>query len=402
MMPKHLSGRSRICFLDSFPRMGGAEQSLMELLRHLDRGRFEPFFAASEEGEVSAEVRKLDIPVLFCPLPPEVEVISRTALRLSSLARASGPLFPYLCRLAWTIRSVRPHLVYSNALKDHLASAFLAPVVAKPIVWHFRDYLEKKALRDFVESVALMTPVHLIANSFCTVRQFPRLPRRLGKVTVVYNGLDLDVIDQERRLAPSKDVPVSSGIVLGVVGALCREKGQALLIRSLPALAAKIPGLSCWIVGEEIYSTARHEKGYRSVLENLAAELGVTDRVHFLGWRKDIMRILERMDILVCVSGPGYFVETFGRTVVEAMACAKPVVSVDAGGPRETVVDGVTGVLFKPYTPEALAAAILRLANDPERMRRMGEAGRRRVEEFFTSRKYVKGVENYLARILQR
>jgi hypothetical protein len=136
-------------------------------------------------------------------------------------------------------------------------------------------------------------------------------------------------------------------------------------------------------------------------LENLAAELGVTDRVHFLGWRKDIMPLLERMDILVCASDPALSLETFGRTVVEAMACGKPVVSVASGGPRETVVDGVTGVLFKTYSPEALADAILRLADDPARMRRMGQAGRRRVEELFTSRKYLEGVETCLARILR-
>jgi len=386
----------RICFLDSFPRMGGAEQSLVELLRHLDRRRFRPFFVASEEGEVSQEVRKLGIPVLFCPLPRNVSVLSRTALRFSSLARVPVHLLAYLRRLAGTIRSVHPHLTYSNSLKDHLASAFLACVVRRPVVWHFRDLLEKKVLRDFVEAVALAAPVHLIANSHFTAGQFPRLSRRPGRVTVVYNGLDLDAIDRARRLAPSGDVPASSGLVVGLVGALCPEKGQRLLIRSLPALAQKLPEVSCWIVGEEIYSTSRHEKGYRGTLERLAGELGVKDRVHFLGWRKDVMALLQRMDILVCASDPAIFVETFGRAVVEAMACEKPVVAVASGGLRETVVDGVTGALFEPYSPEALVGAILRLAASPAHMRRMGQAGRRRAEELFTSRKYVEGVETCL------
>jgi len=76
------------------------------------------------------------------------------------------------------------------------------------------------------------------------------------------------------------------------------------------------------------------------------------------------------------------------------------VVSVAAGGPREIVADGVTGVLFKTYRVEALTDAILKLTDDPEHMRRMGQAGRQRVEELFTSRKYVEGVENCLAKIL--
>jgi glycosyltransferase involved in cell wall biosynthesis len=382
--------------------MGGAEQSLMELLRHLDRRRFEPFFVASEEGQVSAEARELGIPVLFCPLPAKVSAVSRTALGFGSLARMPGHLPGYLMRLAATVRSVRPHLSYSNSLKDHVASALLAPAVRRPVVWHFRDTIERKVVRDFVESLALASPVHLIANSHFTAGQFPRLSRRQGKTTVVYNGLDLDLIDRERRAGPVGEVPASSGMVVGIVGALCPEKGQSLLIRALGLLAGKIPDISCWIVGEEMYSTARHEKGYRGVLENLARTLGVRDRVHFLGWRKDVLSLVERMDVLVCASDPSLCVESFGRTVVEAMACGKPVVSVAAGGPRETVADGVTGTLFKTYSPEAMADAILRLADDPEHMRRMGQAGRRRVEELFTSRKYVEGVENCLARILQR
>jgi glycosyltransferase involved in cell wall biosynthesis len=380
--------------------MGGSEQSLMELLRHLDRRHFEPFFVASEEGEVSAEVRKLGIQVLFCPLPAKVSGLSRTALGLGSLARMPGHLPAYLLRLAATIRSVHPHLSYSNSLKDHVASALLVPAVRRPVVWHFRDVIERKVVRDFVELLALAGPVHLIANSHFTAGQFPRLSRRQGKTTVVYNGLDLDAIDRERRADPFGDVPASSGMVVGIVGALCPEKGQSLVIRSLSALAGRIPDISYWIVGEEMYSTARHEKGYRGVLEKLAETLGVRDRVHFLGWRKDVLPLVERMDVLVCASDPGLFVESFGRTIVEAMACGKPVVSVAAGGPREIVADGVTGVLFKTYRVEALTDAILKLTDDPEHMRRMGQAGRQRVEELFTSRKYVEGVENCLAKIL--
>jgi len=415
----------RILFMDSFPRLGGAEQSLIELLTHIDRERFALSFLTSEEGELVSEVRRLGIPVHLCPMPERVAVISRTALDLVSLLRLPGPLLGYLARLERLIRSLRPHMTYSNALKDHIASALLAPMVHKPIIWHFRDLLENHTLKTFVETLALATPTHLIANSKFTAQQFPRLSRRAGRSTVVYNGMNLDEIDRKRqspiegtlpstvvrdgvdldeidrrRKSPlTGSVPAGEGLVVGIVGAICPEKGQELLIRALPRIAEQVP-VSCWIVGDEIYHTARHPKGFRSRLERIARELGVRDCVQFLGWRKDAIALINKMDILVCASDPNLSIETFGRTVAESMACEKPVVSVAWGGPLETVVDGVTGTFFHDYTPEALADAILDMVRHAQRMEGMGRAGRKRIEQLFTIGEYVRGVERTITQIL--
>lgn len=400
-MSRGRSRARRIAFLDSFPRMGGAERSLVELLARLDRTRFAPYFIAAEQGDVSREVEKLGVPVLFCSVPESVSVVSRTSLSLSSLAGVPAHLCRYLSRLAKTIRSVRPHLTYSNSLKDHLASAFLSPVLKKPVVWHLRDFLEARSLRDFVEAVALVTPTHLIANSHFTARQFPRLSRRQGRTEVVYNGMDLDEIDRKRKSPPRGTVPEHDGPVVALVGAICPEKGQETLIRSLPAVVEAIPNVSCWIIGDEIYATSRHPKGFRRDLERQAEELGVAGNIRFLGWREDVITLLDKVDILVCASDPALSTETFGRTVVEAMACGKAVVALARGGPRELVVDGVTGALFQTYSPGKLAEAILRLTRDKPGTVRMGEAGRKRVERLFTIEQYVHGVESFVGGILE-
>jgi len=393
-------GAKRIVFLDSFPRMGGAEQNLVDLLARLDRGRFAPVFVASGEGEVSRAVRKLDIPVLYCPLPEPISVVSRSSLGFGSLVGVPGHLVSYLRRLAATIRSVRPRLVYSNSLKDHLCAAFLARSLRKPVLWHLMDFLERRPLREFVEAVALLTPTRVFANSVATLRQFTRLSRRPHKARVIYEGLDLAEVDRRRAVGTRGFVPAHDAPVIAQVGAVCPEKGQEILLRSLPLLREHIPGLSCWIVGDEIYSTARHPRGYRGYLDDLARDLGVTDAVHFLGWRDDVIALIDRADIMVSVPNPELFTETFGRTPVEAMACEKPVVALARGGPCETMLDGVTGVLLRTYTPAALAEAILRLAGDVELRRRMGQAGRRRVAEHFTVEGYVRGVEAFIGEIL--
>jgi len=398
-MANRRSTPRRILFMDSFPRLGGAEHSLLGLLTHMDRRRFRPSFLTSEEDELAREVRRLDVPVVLCPVPEPVSVVSRAAFSLSSLAHVPMPLLRYLLRLERTIRSLRPHMTYSNSLKDHVVSALMAPMLHKPVIWHFRDIVGNPMLGTFVETLALATPTHLIANSRFTARQFPRLSRREGRSTVVYNGMDLVEIDRRRKDPLTGSVPASEGLVVGIVGAICPEKGQELLIRALPRIAEVLP-VSCWIVGDEIYDTVRHPKGFRGRLERIARDLGVDDRVQFLGWRKDVIALIDRMDLLVSAGNPKLFVETFGRTVTEAMACEKPVVSVACGGPLETIVDGLTGTFFRDHTPGALADAVLDMVRDRRRMDRMGRAGRERIEQLFTIEEYVRGVERCIDGIL--
>ena len=124
----------------------------------------------------------------------------------------------------------------------------------------------------------------------------------------------------------------------------------------------------------------------RKELENLAAHLGLTGRVSFLGWRDDAVELLGALDIF-CMSSRW---EGCPMVLLEAMAMRCPVVATDIGGVREIVINEETGLLVAPGDPEALADAVLRLlAADAER-ERMGAAGRQRVEQHF-------GVEDMLA-----
>jgi glycosyltransferase involved in cell wall biosynthesis len=152
------------------------------------------------------------------------------------------------------------------------------------------------------------------------------------------------------------------------IARLAEVKGQ----RDLLAALEELPDVHAVFVGEDL------EQGgaYRRSLE---AEAG--ERAAFLGYRSDIPAILDAVDMLVLPSR----LEGLPMVVLEAMAQAKPVVATDVGGTAEAVVDGETGLLVPPGDPHALAEAIRRLIDDPELARRLGEAGRRRVEREFSA-----------------
>src|SRR5262249_45041482 len=128
------------------------------------------------------------------------------------------------------------------------------------------------------------------------------------------------------------------------------------------------------------------EGSLRSSLERGTREFGLNKNVRFLGYRSDALSMVNACDLFVLPSA----VESFGLSIVEAMALSKPVIATNAGGPKEIVVPGETGLLVPPSDPESLAGAMLELLSDPERARVMGAAGRQRYLERYTAERMAK------------
>jgi glycosyltransferase involved in cell wall biosynthesis len=150
------------------------------------------------------------------------------------------------------------------------------------------------------------------------------------------------------------------------VGRLIPIKGHIVLLRAFAAARREVPELELDVAGRGPLEPA---------LRALARELGVADAVRFLGHVTPIQGAIERAAVVVVPS----MGEGFGMVALEAMERARPVVAASIGGLGEIVRDGVTGLLVPPGEAEPLAAAIVRVASDPELGRKMGAAGRERA-----------------------
>jgi glycosyltransferase involved in cell wall biosynthesis len=188
------------------------------------------------------------------------------------------------------------------------------------------------------------------------VEGYARLPE--GSVRTIYNGVPELPIRTAERLAP--------GLIVGSLGRLDVQKGYDTLLRALPAL----PGVTAVLVGDG---------PQRPMLELLAAELGVADRVRLTGWSDDPRSYLPGFDVFVLPSR----YEGFPLSIVEAMQAGLPVVASDVGSVGEAVVPGETGLLVPADEPERLTQALLEALREPQR-RRLGEGGRRRAGELFS------------------
>jgi len=212
---------------------------------------------------------------------------------------------------------------------------------------------------------------------------------------IAYNGLDLADIDQP---VDADQVRAELGLrgddqVAGCVGRLVAWKGQEVFLRALALLAPQRPHLRGVIVGAPEGNT----QDYARHLHELAAELGIAERLVWTGYREDVPRLLRALDVLVHASTAP---EPFGRVLIEAMAAGVAVIGTRAGAVPEIIADGVNGLTVPPSDAGAMADAILRVLDHPDEAAAWRRAARTTVEQRFTLDAYVRSVKRVYEELL--
>jgi glycosyltransferase involved in cell wall biosynthesis len=184
--------------------------------------------------------------------------------------------------------------------------------------------------------------------------------------------------------------------VIGMVGNLQRWKGQWLLIEAVRKLQTEFPNICCVLIGD--VSQSRKHQAYAAELRASIAQHGLEQRILMAGYRQDVPNYLNAFDIIVHASTNP---EPFGLVVLEAMAFKKPLVASRAGGVREIVVEGKSGMLFEPGNSDDLARALRELLKDKEAAIRMGQIGYDRLVSEFTIATHVQRVQGVYKKVLQ-
>jgi glycosyltransferase involved in cell wall biosynthesis len=198
-----------------------------------------------------------------------------------------------------------------------------------------------------------------------------------GKVRVVNSSVDLARFEDVEVGDLRGELGLPGDAVLIVDAAMLVEhKAQKYLVAAMPEVLAAYPRAYCLLVGDG---------KLRPELERQAAELGLEERVVFVGFRADALRFIKGADVSVMSSQE----DGMGNSVQETLALKRPLVATNAGGIPEMAYDGVNAIVVERKDPGALAEGIIRMLGDPELQRRLGEEGRRTIEEKFTTDRMV-------------
>lgn len=334
----------------------GAEKQMVLLAAGLPRERFEVEVAAlTRLGPLEAELRAAGVPI--------------TAIGKRWKA---DPLA--LARLVGLMRARRFDVVHTWIFAANTYGRIAARLARVPVVitaemavdlWKGRGQLAvDRRLARWTDRV--------VGNSHAVVEFYRKAGIPDDRLAMIHSGIaddepppDVDPAEVRAGLGLPRDAP----LVL-FAGRLAPQKGVGDLVAALDLLQHVMPGLRTLIVGDG---------PLRSQLEETAHAFRLDEAVRFLGHRDDVPRLLAAADLLVLPS----LYEGLPNVVLEAMRFAKPVVATAAPGTTEVVEHDRTGLLVPCGDHPALAQAIRTLLQDPERARRLGAAGRARVEAEF-------------------
>ena len=353
--------RMRVVYLDHVGQLSGGEIALLRLLPHLEE--VDPHVILAEDGPFADRLVQSGISTEVLPMHAGArdlrkDSVTARALRFGVLAHTAV----HVLRLAVHLRRLSPDLVHANSLKSGLYGSLAARLAGVPMVWHVRDCITEDYLpRSAVRLVRFMTR-HLasavVANSHATAATIdPRV-----KPVVVYS-----VVSHAPRVAPIRRVAAAAEITVGMIGRLAPWKGQDLFVRAF-ADAFPSGAQRCVLVGSAMFG----EEDYVASLHQLAADLGVADRVEFRGFRSDVEHELSRFDMLVHAS---IIPEPFGQVVLEGLGAGVPVIAAAAGGPAEILRHEINGLLYPMGDQRALSRNLRRLADDPDERLRLAESG---------------------------
>jgi glycosyltransferase involved in cell wall biosynthesis len=348
---------------------GGTENQFMALARTLDRTRFDVEFACLRRwGPFVDELVEKRIPL--------------TEYQVSTFR--SMHVFAQQARLARHIARQQVQIVHAyNFYGNVIASIRDCSPYLTPMQKRVQRYACQFADRILVNADAVKD--WLVKDGYDP-----------SKITIIPNGVDLSRFDgapEPGRLRRELGLPDGTPLV-AVVSRLTRLKGLEYFLEAAAAMRTSVPDARFLVVGE----TSPMDRPYLGELQQYAERLGVADRVIFTGLRTDVPTLLASVNVAVMPS----LNEALSNVLLESMASGAPTVATRVGGTPEALVDGVTGLLVPPADTTALAAAIVRLLNDPPLAAHLGRAARMRIADAYSVKRMVRATEDVYHELLER
>ena len=305
--------------------------------------------------------------------------------------RGSLGFFANAPRVRHQLLRWRPDIVNAHYASGYGTTAALCGV--RPVllsVWgsDVHDFPYQSALKGWLLRRNLRSADAIASTSHAMARQVQRLVPTIGDIAITPFGVDL------QRFQPAASERDAEVLTIGIVKTLAPKYGIDLLLRAFAELIAddKVGACRLRIVGDG---------PQRAELEGLARELGIAAQTEFVGAvaHAEVPTWLNRFDIYAAPSRLDS--ESFGVAVIEASACALPVVVSDAGGLPEVVRDGETGLIVPRDDVVALQAALRRLVLDAALRERLGRAGRAHVQQAYDWGHCVDVMERCYERVVQ-
>ena len=348
----------RVLHLTTHLNMGGITIYIYRLIAPLRKLGIETF-VLSGGGDYAEKFRKRGATVFELPIRTKSEINPRIYLALPELKKI--------------IRENKIDLIHAHTRVTQVMAFWIQKMTAVPVVATCHGFYKRRLGRRLLPAWGDRT-IAISEGVAGHLENDLKVPKE--KIRTVQNGIDLEEIDKGYAKHVPAVVKKEYGFkeqdpVIGVVARLVQDKGHEYLIDAIRILRKEFPAIRLLIVGDG---------KFRPALQKLVEQLKLTDAVYLLGNIEDVTKPLSAINIFAL---PATWREGFGLSIVEAMACRKPVIVSNIWALNTLIQNESTGILVEPKKSDVLAAAIAKLLKDPAKQRVISEKGRQAVEKYF-------------------
>jgi glycosyltransferase involved in cell wall biosynthesis len=361
----------KVLFLDHSGVLGGAELFLLDIARQYQDSCLVGLMA---EGSFKTRLEQECIPVQV--LSQQSIAVSRDSSIWQSLIGLSQ-LLPLIAEVTKLSRGY--DVICTNTAKALILGAIASYLTRKPLVHFLHDILSidhfSPANLRLVPVLTNLCAVRVIANSQATQAAFVAVGGKAELTEVIYNGFLPEQFQNSSVNAAQlrQELGLEGRFVVGSFSRLSPWKGQHVLLEALAHCPVNVTAL---FVGDALFG----EDEYVDRLHQQVTELGLHDRVQFLGFRSDVSELMGACDLIAHTST---LPEPFGRVIVEAMLCQRPIVATAAGGVVELIEPGVTGWLVPANDSMQLAEVINECQLNPEQTAAIAQRAQHSASQTF-------------------
>ena len=375
-----------VLIINQSSELYGADKALLELIEFFPEN-YIPIVVLENEGPLKQILQEMGVKIIKCP----VVKLNRSLYSFVGIFKVIFDTLKGLYILRKETKSFQIDIVHSNAISVFIG-AFYSFFFRKKHLWHVHEIIESpRIIANLYPKIVSFFSDKIVYNSKASYNQFYKiLPKVEAKSEVVYNGqsrsLPLSSTETIKNIKETIFKTDSNKTIIGLVGRINRWKGQSLLLNAYSNIIKKHADTHLVFVG----STPPGQDHFLSKLEEEIADLKIKNHVTIVPFQINIWQLYDAIDISVV---PSIEPEPFGLVATEAMLSFNPIVAAKHGGLSEILINYETGLFFEPNNQQDLESRLYKLLSNPELAKQMGQNGNKRVNDFFSTKKYTSSFE---------
>lgn len=369
-----------ILYLHAGAEMYGADKVLLDLVRNLDRTKYNPYVILPCEGVLVDALKKEKVKVEVIPYP----IMRRKYFNPTGIVSYGFNLIKYSKIILKIARKNSINIVHTNTTAV-MEGAYVSQKMKIPQIWNIHEIIVSPKMMFKLTSFVIARYAKIVITDSNAVKTHLESSGYFkDNVRVIYNGVSSEYFKPDNDCTYLYDefaIPKKARVI-GMMGRVNSWKGQADFLKATNIVMSHYDDVYTVFVG----SAFEGEEWRMEELKNSIAESPYYDRIIMQGYRNDSKGIYKLYEMLVL---PSTNPDPLPTVVLEAMATGSPIIGYQHGGVCEMVKEGYNGLLAEVRNPDDLAAKIETLLNDDKLRKIMGENSRKRQIEMFSIKSYV-------------